>query len=455
VPVVSRESRNQFAVSLGRLVPSLWKEIAKVELARAGKVGHCENFAEILDKLSSNTEAVAQRLEQARRDWRRASDLFTKGDYAKMLEVAQAAHDSLVEAYLMAAESRKSEARAVWNHSGTGVYPNDPDSWNRSAKLLADNGFNIVFPNMLWGGLAHYPSDVLPHSVTFKQHGDQIEKCCAAAKKYGIEVHIWKINFNLENAPKEFIDKLRAEGRTQVSAKGEPNNWLCPSNPENQKLELDSLLEVVRKYPVDGLHLDYIRYPGRDYCYCNGCRKRFEAATGRKVADADWPTACFSGDRKAEYNDWRCRQITELVASVSREAKKLRPGIKLSAAVFGSYPGCRESVAQDWPEWVKAGYLDFVCPMNYTVDDAEFASLVGNQMKLIDGRVPLYPGIGASATGMHLRRDQVVGQIILARSLGAAGFSIFNLSPKTAATIVPGIGLGVGARPATPPHRTE
>ena len=129
-----------------------------------------------------------------------------------------------------------------------------------------------------------------------------------------------------------------------------------------------------------------------------GCRERFEADNGRKVAD--WPKECHSGPRKQEYNDWRCRQITSLVSAVSREARQLRPGLKISAAVFGAYPSCRESVAQDWPAWIKAGYLDFVCPMDYTARDAEFVSLVTSQMKLIEGRVPLYPGIGATATGM-------------------------------------------------------
>ncbi len=365
----------------------------------------------------------------------------------------QAAHDSLVAAYLATADSPPREGRAVWNHSGTGAFPDDPDSWNRSAKLLAENGFNMVFANMLWGGLAHYPSDVLPRSVTFRQFGDQIQQCCAAAKQWGVEVHVWKVCFDLTTAPRDFVEKLRREGRTQVSVKGEPSDWLCPSNPANRKLELDSLLEVARKYPIDGLHLDYIRYPGREYCYCDGCRRRFEAASGRKVAN--WPADCFSGDRKDEYNDWRCRQITELVKQVGREAKKIRPGLKISAAVFGSYPGCRESVAQDWPAWVKAGYLDFVCPMDYTADDAEFASLVRRQVKLVDGRVPLYVGIGATATGIHLTPDQVVGQIIAARSLGASGFSIFNFSPQTAAAIVPAVGQGAGSRRAVPPHRTQ
>ena len=143
---------------------------------------------------------------------------------------------------------------------------------------------------------------------------------------------------------------------------------------------------------------------------------------------------------------------------MSREAKKIRPGLKISAAVFGSYPDCRQSVAQDWPAWVKAGYLDFVCPMDYTTSDKEFAALVRNQVKLIEGRVPLYPGIGATATGISMTADRVVGQIHHARQLGAAGFTIFNFDAGTAASIVPGVGSGVGARAPsrrTAPHNPD
>jgi uncharacterized lipoprotein YddW (UPF0748 family) len=451
VPADTREARNQLATTLGRLEPPLWKEMAQAELDRAGRIGPYETVAEVLDGVKPRHTSVARHLNRARRDWKLANELFAEGVYDRAMESAQTAHDSLVEAYLAAIESPPHEGRAVWNHSGTGAFPDDPHSWNRSAKLLAENGFNMVFPNMLWGGLAHYPSDVLPRSVTFRRFGDQVQQCCAAAKQWGIEVHVWKVSFNLTTAPKDFVEQLRRQGRTQVSVKGEPSDWLCPSNPANRKLELASLLEVARKYPIDGLHLDYIRYPGREYCYCDGCRERFEAASGRKVVN--WPKDCFSGDRKDEYNDWRCRQITGLVKAVSREAKKIRPSLKISAAVFGSYPGCRESVAQDWPAWVKAGYLDFVCPMDYTADDTELASLVCRQMKLIGGRAPLYVGIGATATGIHLTPDQVLSQIITARSLGASGFSIFNFSPQTAATIVPAVGQGAGSCRAVPPHR--
>src|SRR5208283_87321 len=102
--------------------------------------------------------------------------------------------------------SPEREGRAVWNHSGTGAYPGD---WERSAAELQAAGFNMVLPNMLWGGLAHYASDLLPRSSTYQQYGDQIAQCLAAARRHGLEVHVWKVNWNLSTAPKEFVIRLR------------------------------------------------------------------------------------------------------------------------------------------------------------------------------------------------------------------------------------------------------
>jgi uncharacterized lipoprotein YddW (UPF0748 family) len=436
---------------LGELSPALWEGLAKTAMDQVGQVGHCATLEEIAAFLKpyETTDCVATKLASGMQAWGKSRDFFEKKAWPDAMACARDANDLLVQAYLHVPQSPSREGRAFWNHSGAGVYPGD---WDRSMKLLHENGFNMVLPNMLWGGSAHYPSDLLPRSGTFEKYGDQIKACCEAAKKYDMEVHVWKVNFNLSNAPKDLVESLRREGRTQVSVSGKPLDWLCPSHPENRKLELASMLEVVGKYPVAGLHFDYIRYPSRESCYCDGCRHRFEEQSGHPVSQ--WPEECYSGARKEEYNAWRCKQITMLVESVSHEAKRLCPEVKISAAVFGSYPACRESVAQDWPEWVQAGLLDFVCPMDYTEQDSEFVSLVKNQMKLIDGRIPLYPGVGATASNMSLSADRVVGQIHQARTLGASGFTIFNLDPKTAESIVPFIGFGVGAQPAVPPHQT-
>lgn len=445
-----REGKKQMlAALLGRFSPPLWREMAEAASKRSEQIGHCQGLAELAEFINrSGNAAAAEQFRTAGEARSAAKKQVAQQAYPQAIAALCKDRELSAEAYLRAQPSPPREGRAMWNHSGTGAYPG---GWDRTAKQLSQNGFNMVLPNMLWGGLAHYASDVLPRSSTFQQYGDQIEQCVAAGKKHGLEVHVWKVNYNLSTAPKDFVPKLRNEHRLQVTVKGEPQDWLCPSHPANRKLELESMLEVARKYAVTGLHFDYIRYPNRECCYCDGCRQRFEEATGRKVAD--WPQDCYSGPRKDEYHDWRCRQITALVEAVHREAKRLRPEIKISAAVFGGYPSCRESVGQDWPEWVKAGYLDFICPMDYTESDLYFRNLVSSQTKLVDGRIPIYPGIGATASSSGLSADRVAGQIHLARSLGAAGFTIFNLDRGTIQAIVPGVGLGAGAKPAIPPHR--
>jgi len=447
-----REGKKQMlAAVLGQLCPSLWRQMARCTIERAVMVGHCDQFDKVAAHVKANADTAAlECLAAAKEVLAQANERFDKGDGPAAIRLARRGRDLLAEAYLRAQPSPPREGRAVWNHSGTGAYPGD---WDRSCKELREAGLNMVIPNLLWAGRAHYPSDVLPRSKTFEQFGDQIAQCVAAAKRHGVEVHAWKVNYNLSGAPAGFVAKMRREGRTQVSVRGQRHDWLCPSHPENLKLERDSMLEVARKYDVDGLHFDYIRYPGREHCYCEGCRRRFEADSGRQVVR--WPDDCHSGERRGEYHDWRCKQITKLVAAVHRDAKKVRPQIKISAAVFGSYPSCRESVGQDWPDWIKAGYLDFVCPMDYTESDQRFAALVAQQLPLVDGRIPVYPGIGATASRSALTADRVVGQVHHARSLGAAGFTIFNFDRGTAESVLPGVGLGAGSQPAAAPHRSQ
>ena len=191
-----REGKKQMlAALLGHFSPPLWRQMAQAEIAYASQVGDCSDFSQVAERVKTDGDAAAQRLiEKATASLAAADTQFARGQFAAAVESAHRGHDQLVEAYLRAQPVRRREGRAVWNHSGTGAYPGD---WDRSARLLAQNGFNMILPNMLWAGQAHYPSDVLPRSETFAKYGDQIEQCIAAARKYGLEVHVWKVNFNL------------------------------------------------------------------------------------------------------------------------------------------------------------------------------------------------------------------------------------------------------------------
>ncbi len=443
-------SKVQLFTSLfGHLAPDIWRDIAKRSLAGLTSVGHLKNWNEITEFFTHQGGEPLKTLKDAQKLTQDAQTYYAQGAFVKAFDAANDAHKALSEVYLLAHPSPEREGRAVWNSSGTGAYPGN---WDRSARELAAAGFNMIFPNMLRGGVAHYPSDFLPRSQTFTQYGDQIAQCVEAAHRYGLEVHVWKVNWNLSAAPKEFVEKMRQEGRTQVSRTGEPINWLCPSHPDNLQLELNSLLEVVRKYDIDGIHFDYIRYPEQDGCYCDGCRTRFTLATGNKIKN--WPADVLNpGPLRGAYLEWRVEQITRLVRLVHERARPLRPGLKISAAVFGGYPACVQDVGQDWVAWAKAGYVDFLCPMDYTEDDQNFTRLVKRQLELTDKRIPLYPGIGVTASNSVLTPDRVLGQVYLARDAGASGFTLFDYTSSIAGSVIPAFSMSAGATKAEPVHK--
>jgi uncharacterized lipoprotein YddW (UPF0748 family) len=346
------------------------------------------------------------------------------------------------EAFFRAQPSKPGEFRAAWIHSGYGV---EGWGWDKSVGVLKSNGFNAILPNLAWAGLAHYPSRILPVSPKVAEQGDQIAECLKACRKYGVALHVWKVNHYLLHAPRDFVAGLRAEGRTQNNVKGEDVDWLCPSHPANFALERDSMLEVARAYDVDGLHFDYIRYPGREACFCAGCRERFENAIGVKLAK--WPDDVLSGEHAERFGEWRRAQITRLVKAVSEEAHQLKPKLQVSAAVYGGWENARKSIGQDAKAWVEAGYLDFVCPMNYEPVDATFEELIRRQVSAVNHKAPLYIGIGAYKLPGP---EQLVRQIQRSRALGADGFVLFQLNEKLATETLPLLWLGVTAeRPPT------
>ncbi|MCG9128529.1 family 10 glycosylhydrolase [Candidatus Poribacteria bacterium] len=438
------------AALLGHMIPEFQHAIAKRELDALTTIGHITDL-DLLSKFVDygGVSEAKHALHAGKTMSIQARTNYANKKYHEAMNTSRQGREELAKAYNLSHLTDTTEGRAIWNHSGLGAYPGD---WERSAKELADAGINMILPNMAWGGIAHYDSSVLPQSSKFTQYGDQIQQCVQAAKKYNLEVHIWKITWNLEGAPEDFVKNLRDSGRTQVSSSGEPINWLCPSHPENVKLELDSIMEIVQKYDIDGIHLDYIRYPGGHACFCQGCQKRFMLSSRINVQDWPKPVLPNTGQYSKRYSNWRVDQITRLVRLIHKRIHNVNKDIKLSTAVFGGYPSCVTSIGQDWIAWAKAGYIDFVCPMNYTEDNKYFTDLLENQLALMPKGVAIYPGIGATASNSILTPDGVVGQIHLLRFLGASGWCIFNYSSNISNTILPAIELSVGKKKAKPVH---
>ena len=244
-------------------------------------------------------------------------------------------------------------------------------------------------------------------------------------------------------APPDFLRKMRENGRTQVTFSGKKNDtWLCPSHPDNQELEIQAMLEVARNYKVDGIHFDYIRYPDSECCFCDGCRKRFEAAVGAKITN--WPADVRQKPELFQaWLDFRRGNITKVVESVSRQARAVRPGIQISAAVYPNLPRDRDEVGQDWKLWCEKAYLDFVCPMDYAPGNAQFRNLVRRQQEWA-GRVPCYPGIGVSTwTSVPDKIGRLIAQIKSTRELKTGGFTLFEYNAEEARDTIPLCGRGM------------
>lgn len=437
-------NKQQMILALfGELRPDMQGFFTKAILRSAGKANGFEAFDEAHQFIQDNTlkipesrrTAVLAHLHEAKKLLAEAEKAYSNDNhYGETLRVARKASEQLREAFFLSFPSKDREFRALWCHSAFGVTGWD---WDKSISWLKKNGFNAGVVNMLRAGVAYYPSEVLPVAQEAMK-SDQLAECLQACRKYGVELHVWKVNWNLSRAPEEFIGQMRKEGRLQKDMLGNDVEWLCPSQQKNQDLELESMLEIVRKYDVDGIHFDYIRYPDTNSCYCSNCREQFEKSRNIKVDK--WPNDAM-GKYKEDFIQWRCDQITQLVKAVSEQARKINPKIKISAAVFKDYPACRDSVGQDWKAWVDAGYLDFICPMNYTINNDQFDNLVVNQARIINKRIPLYPGIGASAPG--LPPDQVAMQAYITRKLGTDGFIIFNYNQSVANNVLPAFFKGL------------
>ena len=435
---------------IGELWPDVFKDMYERRLARLGHVSGFKGVKDLAAAARNNAKGRGRivgetndRLEAAAGAARDAQAHLKRGDARRAAEVIEQARKKYADAFAASVPPRQGEFRAVWCHKPAGVRNM---TWDEAMKTLADSGFNAVIPNMAWGAGAAYKSKLLPMTDEAKEKGDLLAQCLAAAKKHKIDVHVWKVNWATGwNMPKAFMEKLRGEGRLQQDPDGKTLRWLCPSQEVNRELDIESMVEIAREYDVAGIHFDYIRYPGPQGCYCPKCRQAFEAAYKLKVAN--WPTDVRTGPLKQQYLQFRRDNITAVVAEVSRRARKVRPKIKISAAVFPHWPSARDDIGQDWKLWIEKGYLDFVCPMQYTRSAAHFDEMTTQSLEWTGGRIPVITGIGAT---LGLAPDGTLQQVLIARKHNAAGFILFDYQPRLAEKHLPFLRLGATSTKTQP-----
>ena len=304
-----------------------------------------------------------------------------------------------LKAYASKQTSDPREIRAVWDHSGCGLYPGN---WKRTFAVLKSAHVTDLFVNVAGAGFAHYNSKVLKRSKTFMEEGDQLAACLAAAKGSGIRVHAWILCFTSTRGD---VKEFQSKGWTLKNANtGKDTEYLDPSNPKVRAHVLNAIAEL-KNYPVDGVHLDFVRY--------------YEGA--KKPADA-----------------------TQTITRFVYAARKIVPHPKwLTTAVLGKYPMCIASVGQDWDSWLNAGLVDYVVPMDYTNDNKKLESYLAQHAMVRSHARRTICGLGVTANESRLDAKGVMDQIKLARKYGMAGVALFDLDTYLEKNIFPYLRLGL------------
>ncbi len=321
-----------------------------------------------------------------------------------------------------------------------GVWVSDPTrlDWDKATAALQRAGFNTMYVNFASGGAAFYPHSRILPDVSTASEDDWIRGINLAHRR-GIAVHAKLICMFMFKAPPGFQRRYIRADRVMIGPDGHPAlqngfTWLCPSQPINRVQLEAEVREILTRYPFDGLQFDYIRFFEEPSCYCDHCRKAFEAYAGNRARR--WPEDVMGGPLTDKFYEWRREVINDTVRDLTEEARLLRPGMPLSAAVFQDLERGRQDRAQDWKLWLDRGWLDYVCTMTYTPDLHEFETRVSKQQNWMGSRNKVVVGIGS------YKFQQMTGlrsEIDLTRRMGAPGFVLFSWDDAVARNFLPDV----------------
>ncbi|TKG95914.1 hypothetical protein EYV94_06380 [Puteibacter caeruleilacunae] len=246
-------------------------------------------------------------------------------------------------------------------------------------------------------------------------HGDHnpatYKRVGKLAKEVGLEFHTWIPTMIQRTNPKLKPEWYAINGKGE-SAFDKPAyvphyQFLCPNREEVFEFLADLYGSVAEVEDVDGIHLDFIRfpdvilarglwekyglvqdkeYPQFDYCYCDKCVADFKEKTGIDIRSVEDPS------QVKEWRQFRYALITNLVNRLSDVVHG--KGKKITAAVFpGPYAHAKQIARQEWEKW----NLDAVYPMNYNDFYLEGTPWIGAMCKegveALNGSKPLYSGL--------------------------------------------------------------
>ena len=356
----------------------------------------------------------------------------------------------------------RDEVRALWVVRTTLT---SPEKIHQLVNAAADNGFNTLIVQIRGRGDAYYNSKVEPRASELKDQPpsfDPLALTLSEAHKRGLKVHAW-INTNLlanldalptdpahvynkhpewlavpkpvalelyEMSPRDpaFRQKIVEWSK---SNRGELEGvYTGPANPKVRDHIYNIWMDVLKRYPVDGLHFDYVRFASPDFDYSRTSLDKFykwlepqlnseDREQLKNAVTAIAVTELFP----AKFADFQRLQVTNLVERIYKAVKKRRPEVIVSAAVFANDENAYTRRFQDWRRWLQMGILDVACPMAYSTDTAVFQKQIEVATTTAhSAKRSVWAGIGA----YRIPSESAIEKINVARSLNAEGFILFS-----------------------------
>ncbi len=327
------------------------------------------------------------------------------------------------------------EFRAIWTASWWSGFLNQ-DEANDWVDTCRANNINALVPEVRKIGDAYYDSALEPRAsnITGGASYDplgytlQIAHDTSGGKKR-LQVHAWFVTHRIwmnsvGDLPSGHIllqhpeyEMIKYDGATDPDSR-----WLDPGHPGTGEHNVAVILDCLSKYDIDGVHLDYIRYPGKDWGYNPTSVERFNTLYGRSGTPATTDTL---------WSDWRRECVSLEVKKLYIKMWMIRPNVLLSAATqaYGNYNNFEESgpyasTLQDWVGWLHEGIIDYNMIMNYK-DETQWDNFQGwvDRTLAEDDRRGSVPGVSASrVTTVQGTMDQ----LLYIRSRGADGMNIFS-----------------------------
>lgn len=263
---------------------------------------------------------------------------------------------------------------------------------------------------------------------------DPLEFAVREAHNRGLELHAWFNPYRALTAPdapvspdhisKTRPDLVRRHGRLL---------WLDPGLPEVVDLTRETILDVVRRYDIDGVHIDDYFYPYPE---------------GRKTRTFD-DAATYQSYKKQggalTLAEWRRDNTDRLVKSLYEAIKAEKPWVKFGVSPFGIWKSgipngikagidAREDLFADSLHWLKMGWLDYFSPQLYwTIDKPEqsFPKLLGWWRSQNTLHRHIWPGVATDRIGKDRKADEILRQVMLARkdASPSAGHILWNFRP--------------------------